>query len=158
MPVKVGWLVENRISYFKYTGDVTIEEVTEAAAIGLEFLYQSDAPLIHSIQDNSEQTSFPKEVGQLMKSVRTALSDPKMGWMMTVGLEGDVIRFVVTLVGRIARTRHRMFDTLEETVEFLQHVDTSLPDLSNIQQPEESAYLYHLGFPEKNTETTGEAS
>jgi hypothetical protein len=144
MPVKIGWLVENRISYFRYEGDVTVEEVAEASRIGILLLEQSDHELIHSLQDSRFQKSFPSNINVLAKTVREALAHPQMGWLISVGIDNDLIRFVATLVSKLTRTRHRVIADYDEALAFLNKADSSLPDLTNIVPPAEDAYLYNV--------------
>lgn len=142
MPVKIGWLLENRISYFRYEGDVHIREVEEAARIGIRLIEMSDEPLIHSIQDNRFQKSFPSNVKVLLSTVNEAMRHPRMGWLLSVGIDSDLIRFVATFVNKLTRTRHRVIADYDEALAFLSSVVTTLPDLSQITPPDDDAYLY----------------
>lgn len=144
MPVKIGWLVENRISYFRYEGDVHIREVAEASRIGILLIEQSDHQLIHSIQDSRYQKSFPNNVNALAQTVQEALRHPRMGWLLSVGIDNDLVRFVATLVSQLTRTRHRIIEDYDEALAFLKRIDASLPDISAATPPAEDAYLYRV--------------
>lgn len=150
MPVEIGWLVEGRVSYFRYMGDIHIDEVMEASQIGLTLIEQTDAALLHTIQDNHAMTSFPKRVAPLVKSVRDSLSHPRMGWMLSVGLENELTRFVATFVSNITRTRHRIVADLPAAKTFLNQIDPALPDLTPFAPPTCENILYRI---DKSQET-----
>lgn len=152
MPVEIGWMIPNRISYFRYVGDVTIEELTEASEIGLRLLRGASAPLVHTIQDSREMTSFPNKLGSVMKSVRESLTEPHMGWLLSVGIENDLVRFIATMVAKMTKLRHRIFVEMDDAYAFLQHVDTTLPQLSDIQLTQDVEILYRIGIAQSSHE------
>jgi len=146
MPIKIGWLVENRISYYGYYGDVSVEELQQGQPIGQKMLSECEAPLLHTIQDNTHMTSFPSNAAFLVKITRALLSHPRMGWMVTVGIENQFIQKLAAFVAQISRTRYRTFNTLDEAIAFLAYVDETLPDMTGIEAPTDDEMLYHLGF------------
>ena len=46
--------------------------------------------------------------------------------------------FVAGIVTQMFKSRYRMFDTYEEAIEFLQSVDSTLPNLQEIRSPAET--------------------
>lgn len=144
MPIEIGWLVEGRVSYYNYVGNITVEEIQEASRIGIMLLEQSTGSLMHTIQDNRKMDRFPREFPVLIKSVRESLQHPKMGWMLSVGIQEDIIRFVATLVSKVTRTRHRVFTTYEEAIAFLNSADSELPDLAAYATPSGDRILYRV--------------
>jgi hypothetical protein len=144
MPIHIGWLIENRVSYFRYKGDITVEELEQASQIGLDLIEQCDAPLLHTIQDNTAMTSFPNNAAVLLKTVRSSLMHPRMGWMISVSIQNKLTRQLSGLVSQITRTRHRIVETTTEAIEFLNYVDSTLPDLSSVEAPANDAMLYHI--------------
>ncbi|MEO0560923.1 MAG: hypothetical protein AAF125_02345 [Chloroflexota bacterium] len=135
MPVKIYWLVEHKVSYFKYIGDVTLEELQEAAEIGIQMLDEStDTPLVHTLQDGQAMTQFPSNLGQVAKLSRAAHTHPQMGWSISVGILEPITKFISATVSQIMRSRQRFTDTLPEALTFLNHVDATLPDLTTIDR------------------------
>ncbi|MEO1289127.1 MAG: hypothetical protein AAFV93_15290 [Chloroflexota bacterium] len=144
MPIDIGWLVEKRVSYFDYHGDITAEELQLATRIGLELLEQVDAPLLHTVQNSDDIDSFPMQIGSVNKIVRESLSHPKMGWIISVGIQSDIIRFVAGLVTKMMKTRSRIVEDIDEAKTFLNYVDTSLIDLKTVSLPTKEQMLYHI--------------
>lgn len=132
MPVTLCWLVEDRITIQNYIGNVTVEEINHVANYGISILDNSDEQLSHSIIMANQLTGFPRQVAPLIKVVHNTLAHPKMGWLMSVGIESDVIRFVSKIVVSATRARHRVVDTYEEAAGLLMQADATLPNLYTI--------------------------
>lgn len=132
MPVTLSWLLEDRVTVQNYVGNVTIEEIMHVANYGISILDNSSDHLSHSIILADQMTGFPKKVAPLIKVVHDTLSHPHMGWLMSVGIESDVIKFVSKMVVSATRARHRVVDTYEEAADFLMEADATLPDLYTI--------------------------
>jgi hypothetical protein len=146
MPIKLGWLVEHRITYQQYIGDVTLEEISQVSELGLHMLEETDVPLLHTVLDSTHLSSFPHKVGPLMKIVNSTLSHPKMGWMVSYGGDGDndILRFVANVVISATRTRHRVMNDYDEAVAYLMEMDSTLPDLRSIKPAQDAIILYSI--------------
>jgi hypothetical protein len=135
MPIDFYWLLEDKVSYLVFSGDVTLDELHEGNAVGIAMMESApDTLLIHSIHDAHNVTSFPNSLKAVMDTARTSREHPQMGWSVSVGLANPITRFVVTMVEKLTQSRQRYIDTLDEALTFLNDVDPSLPDLHAIDR------------------------
>lgn len=141
MPIEIYWLVENKATYFKYIGDVTLDEIEIASDIGLSMLESAtDTLLVHTIQDGEQITSFPANLREINRVGEKARTHPKMGWMVSVSVVDPRIQFIVTMVAKLTRARQRSADSVSEAINFLRSVDTTLAEYPPINV--ESLTLY----------------
>ncbi len=131
MPIQAGWLINGHVSYFRYSGKVTLEDLREARDIGLGFLDSAVGPLMHTIQDGADVTSFPLSIGALVEATQGIWSHERMGWTVTVSVRDPAIRFVSMMIVQIGRGRYRILPKLEEGFIFLNSIDPSLVNLVN---------------------------
>lgn len=129
MPFQAGWLIIGHVSYFRYSGNVTLADMREAREVGLEFLDSAVGPLVHSIQDGGDVTSFPLSVNTLVEATRGVWADPRMGWTVAVSIHDPAVRFVAMVTVQIGKGRYRFLPTLEEGLAFLNTIDPSLVNL-----------------------------
>jgi len=134
IPVEISWLVEGRISYFHYYGVVTIEEIAQAGERGIEMLEESNALLVHSIQDGRDVTEFPTNVKAMFDVSQKSIRNPKMGWLISVLDDKPILQYISSMVGKLTKTRQRFLPDVESTLEFLADVDTTLPDLTGLHK------------------------
>lgn len=133
MPIKIYWLLENRVSYFKYIGDITLEELAEASEMGIRMLEEStNTLLVHTIQDGEAMGSFPRNLAQVNEITKQSHAHERMGWMVSSNTLDPITRFVAETVGKLSKTRQRFTDTVEEALTFLNYVDSTLPELSEV--------------------------
>lgn len=133
MSIEINWLVENKLIHAIASGDVSVEGLAYFSSTIVQYLDQSDAPLVHLIISEEQMESFPKSikaVGEVAKFFR----HEQLGWFIIYGnTERDRIAiFVASVVTGMAKIRHRRCETLEESLEFLTTVDTSLPSIEEI--------------------------
>src|SRR5262249_44343349 len=130
MPVKLSWYVENRVMMVAAQGDYTDEELIALDDQVIKYLDQSTAPLVHMVMDRQETTHIPS-----IKSVTMVKwpKHPRYGWTLVVGSTNPFQRFVVALANNFFKGRQRNFDSLDEALDFLNHVDSTLPPLRDIQ-------------------------
>lgn len=129
MPIETYWMIEGRVSYFRYQGKITVDEIAVAAQTGIQMLESSDALLVHTLQDGREITDFPKNIGQILAVSREAQAHPQMGWGISVGLLDPATRYIAGMVYKIARTRQRFISNMDDALDFLQSIDQTLPDV-----------------------------
>ncbi len=135
MPINVYWLLEHRVSYMQFEGAVTLDELREAITVWIDMLDASpDALLVHSVQDVGNITSFPSHLKVVKDVVTPAHEHPRMGWVVTVNLNDAIIRFLVTMVEKLTRSRQRFVDTPDDALAFLNQVDPLLPNLHTIDR------------------------
>ncbi len=131
MPYNVEWLMKDRIFEIHASGVVTLEEMEAYSSTIISMLEQSPYPLIHAIADDAHVESFPRLA---LFSKIPWLRHPKMGWLVSYGIDQPVARFVGHTAGQITRLRLRLVKDYDEAIEFLQYVDVTLPDLNQFDQ------------------------
>ncbi|MEM6527589.1 MAG: hypothetical protein AAF653_04805 [Chloroflexota bacterium] len=135
MPVEISWLVTGRISYFRYSGVVTLDEIEQASQRGIEMLGESDAVLVHSIQDGRKVTEFPKNLKAMLDVSGKAMQHAKMGWMVNLTDQNPFLVYIASMIGKLTQTRQRFLPDVKAALTFLADVDTTLPDLTDRHVP-----------------------
>lgn len=143
MPIEVYWYLDKRVSYFKYSGVITVEDLQQSAEIGRQLLDSSDAPLVHSIQDSGAITEFPRNLYNVHKITNESLTHPRMGWLISTGINDQITRFVAEMLSKVTKHRQRFVITVDEALTFLNEVDASLPDLKSLPRP--TAMVHQIG-------------
>jgi hypothetical protein len=123
MPFSIQWGIEKRIIHKRYYGDVTLEEFQQAIQETRDYALQG-TPLIHTIDDMSAVTSFPIQLGTLIKTVGS-VDNTIFGYTVIVGND-KLMNFLANIVTQKMQARYRPVSTYEEAQSFLMDVDASL--------------------------------
>lgn len=126
MPINHHWLLNDHILHAEYIGEVTAKELKHSAELFRAKLDTTDTLLIHLIVDVSALETYPNNLPIIVQSVGEAIGHEKLGWLVPVGMDNQIVEFLVTMVSKVFRTRYRSFDTLEEAIAYLQEMDTNL--------------------------------
>ena len=131
MPVTFHWLAKDKIIYTHFSGVVTISEIKQVATESINLInsINSESPLIHGIVDNRDVIQFPQNTYQVNRALYKLLRHQRLGWIIYVTDMNPILKMLSSLVAQMAQTRYRSFSTPQDAIEFLQYVDTSLPDL-----------------------------
>lgn len=132
MAIEVYWLVPDHVGYLKFIGDITIEELRDAANFWYDVLESTDSQLVHALHDGTPATSLPKNLNQVRAATNDALTHEHSGWTVSVGIGDSFMRFIALMVGKLTRMRQRILKDLDEGLVFLSEADESLPDLRQI--------------------------
>ncbi len=127
MPFQVSWYVEKRIIYGRYYGEITLEELTEATDIIYDYLEETEAPA-YLIADTTDVTRHPYSLAALRQALRKE-RHPNLAWSLGV-TSNKMVRMMSGMLNQMARMQAKHFTKLEEALEFLQRLDSTLPDLS----------------------------
>jgi hypothetical protein len=144
MPIHAGWFLEERITYYDYRGDVSIEELESAIEISIDLMEQCKAPLLHSIQTYDSMVTFPQNATKLVLATKTLMEMPGLGWIVFVGIKNPIIKSLAGFVSGVLRIRYRLYDTMEEALEFLNYVDSTLPPLTTDDVPKREDLPYYI--------------
>ncbi len=125
----VTWLVEGKLLLFNSWGKVNVNELKEMDHRIGAMLESSTAPLVHGIHDHSRAEHIPS-AKDLMK-VKSG-NHPRVGWLIIVGLDNKLMKFFVSATGQVFGLRLRFMNSVAEALDFLQDVDSTLPDLQSI--------------------------
>ncbi|MBN8635535.1 MAG: hypothetical protein J0M07_09460 [Anaerolineae bacterium] len=132
MPVGLAWLVEGKLILAKGWHALRADELPDFDERVLATIDQVSGSLLHGIHDYSEVETMPRiqDLSKL-KSGR----HPKIGWVVVIGLDDRLLKFFVSTTLQIFGVRIRFMDNMEAALAFLQEVDSTLPDLSQIDIP-----------------------
>src|SRR5689334_10087471 len=126
MPIQLSWYLENHVILHVNQGDISDQEILDVDQPISGFLERSHAPLVHLILDNRSATTTPsiKAISQLKYP-----KHPRFCWLIVVGPTNTFVRFVNAVTTNLFKSRNRMFDTMDEALDFLNEVDSTLPAL-----------------------------
>ncbi len=127
----IEWLIENKIILGKPEGDPSPEDLKQASETYQKLLDSSDAPLVHVLVDESKLETLPVSISVLAEKL-DFLKHPRLGWFILYGNEDAMKNFVSSMLTGINKVRHRRFLTLEDSLEFLVSVDSTLPSVDEI--------------------------
>lgn len=130
MPVEVRWYCDGLVLYARLNGKITGSDLVDYSTTIQRFMATSDAPLVHLLVDISGVQAYPP-LRDIMKSVRMPA---QTGWSLVMGVASNVmLNFMTQVVTSALQLRFRKADTLDEALDFLQKVDSTLPDLQQFR-------------------------
>jgi hypothetical protein len=126
MSIQLSWYLENRIILLTSHGESSDQDLLNLDQPIINYLNQSQAPLVHLIADHRR--------GGKMPSLKVSMQiewpkHPQYGWGILVGLTNPLQRFLVVVASNFFNVRQRMFNTMDEALDFLNEVDSTLPAL-----------------------------
>lgn len=134
MPYQVSWYIEQRVVFSSAFGNATIEDVHNLNH-DIQTYVRSGQPLVHVICDLKNIEKFPTNVAGMRKSLEQMEHD-RMGWVIVCGAGNPLLRFIASVITQfvIPNVRLRMFDTVQQGIEFLHEHDATLEGLPVSQQ------------------------
>ena len=130
------WLLDGRIIFNDMTGHVQPDDIQAVVNENIPMMdNESDAELIHIIYD-MQGTSLSGDVVGFQKASRAMFTHSRMGWLLVINTtENRVVNMMASMVSKIFSAQFRQYATLEEGLAFLNKMDSSLPDLSDMEAP-----------------------
>ena len=130
MSIKLKWLVENKVFYVQFSEDISFEEMNTVTNAVIEKVEKipSTIPLIHFVINNSQVTSFPRDINKWNTILKPLYKNPRTGWLVLVSNTNPIIQMIFTVIAQLHNVRHRSFNNIEEVEKFLKHVDIALTD------------------------------
>jgi hypothetical protein len=127
MPIRIDFLVDQHLSYTSVWDTMTTEQLRAYDVQAMKLLDASSYPLLHTIYDYTHAKSIPplREMLNLK-----AGKHPKVGWVVFVNVQDIMLRFILSSTAQLFRLRLRMMNSVDEALEFLQSVDSTLPNLT----------------------------
>jgi hypothetical protein len=113
-------------------GDSSDQDLLDIDQQVINYLNQSDAPLVHFIMDQRNAPPVPSSKVAAQIKVATQLKwpkHPKYGWAIMVGPTNSLQRFIIAVATNFFKVRQRTFITMDEGLDFLNDIDSSLPAL-----------------------------
>jgi hypothetical protein len=129
MPYQVSWYVEQRVILCSATGVVTSEDIHHMNHDTQTYV-RAGQPLVHVLCDLNGLTKYPTNIAGMRQSLEQ-MDHERMGWVIVCGAGNALLRFVASLITQfiIPNVRLRMFDTLEQGIDFLREHDSTLENL-----------------------------
>lgn len=129
------WLIENKVVYVKFWGDISVEEVGEAFAKSNTFSLETQNPPVHFLHNWGEVSSFPKKLHELRRLTKSVKGDSRrIGWVVVFGTENMIMRFLGDVFFQMFRVRFRMFLDETEAIAFLKRVDMTIPEFPDLPE------------------------
>jgi len=121
---ELNWLEEGHVLLAKMQTTIPESEFEAMDQDFLDHFAQSKSNFVHTIFDMTENVDMP----DLKRMVDFEfVKSPKLGWTLVAGQLNPVTKFLIVMSAKINRTRFRAFETVEEAVDFIYTVDSSLP-------------------------------
>ena len=132
MPLQLRWYLENRVILLTSQGDSSDQDLLDIDQKVINYLNQSDAPLVHFIMDQRNVPPAPPSKAAAQIKVATQLKwpkHPKYGWAIMIGPTNSLQRFIIAVATNFFKIRQRGFNTMDEGLDFLNDIDGTLPAL-----------------------------
>jgi hypothetical protein len=128
MTDKIIHLVDHHLLFIVTWGKVGADDLITYDQNVIRIMDEATVPMLHAIYDYTHAEALPslKDLSTLKSG-----SHPKVGWSVFVGVPNPFIKFLVSVTIQIMRVRLRFFDTFEEAKQFIQEMDSTLPDLTS---------------------------
>jgi hypothetical protein len=132
MPYQATWYAHKRVMLLRLLGNVTLDDAAEAHRCIVQFLNEG-TPLVHILTDLSEVEQFPTNLAALQR-VMPPIDNSNLGWMLIYGAGNPMLRFVTSTITQLMMpgSRHRMLNTLDESLAFLKGQDATLGNLKSV--------------------------
>jgi hypothetical protein len=132
MSFELSWYLENRVILLTSQADNSDDNLLDVDQQVIHYIDQSSAPLVHLIMDqrNAPPPSSSKAASQIKLATQLKWpKHPKYGWAIMIGPTNSLQRFVIAVATNFFKVRQRTFDTVDEGLDFLNDIDSSLPAL-----------------------------
>jgi hypothetical protein len=123
MGFEASWLIEKRVALVSFSGVVTVEDAAAATQASIRLISEGTAP-VHMINDTTDVEKFPPLLE--LREVGARESHPNTGWTVMV-VTHPVLRFIVSILLQLARTKYRLAGTRQEAIDFIVSRDSTLP-------------------------------
>lgn len=125
MKIEYRWLLENRVLYAQLTGRLSMTELEESTNYILNLLKQDSSEKLHILyQMDGLQPSG--KIGELAKLNREVLKHPKMGWILSYGLDNKVTEFIFRVVVKTLGAKVKFLENHEAALDFLRVIDPQI--------------------------------
>jgi hypothetical protein len=130
MKIQYNWLAENRVLFAELTGNLQVSDIAEAMKFLLEQLKSDKIECLHLVY-NMKGLQPAGRVGELVGVTRELLKHPKLGWIVTYGLDNQVTEFVFKLVIKITNSRVEFVENHSEAMAYLKQIDKTIEKIPN---------------------------
>ena len=121
MPHQYQWLIENRVLFSQFEGDMDADEILVASRDAITYFRAGDnSAQVHSIIDARFVTSYPIFNFKTLSSRESAefRRVKNVGWILLV-TQNKVIISLSRLIKGISKIKFRTFDRMDEALVFM---------------------------------------
>jgi hypothetical protein len=122
------WMLEKRVAWIRYDGDISLEQMQEINTWLDEFLSEGQAP-VHLILDTSKMGSVPNNITVLRESL-SALQKSGWGLVILIGMN-RMVRFFAEVIGHQFGLHLKAADSVEEAKSLILEYDKTIGELSS---------------------------
>lgn len=126
MPYVLSWNQPERIAFVRFSGDVSIEELTEFSENFSAHYLNASAVKIHLISDARALGKYPTRLSAVRQATEIFLRHEKMGVLVVIGSLHPLTKFLISMVAQVVGNEYRLVDTEEEALLALYQFDPSL--------------------------------
>lgn len=123
MGYKLTWQVDGRIALIDVSDELSNEAMSQMNSDIVEALNGGIKP-VHLIFRTNDLKKFPTHLSEVRKA-QDYMHHENVGWIILVGA-GALLNFVASTVVSLSRMNMKTVATLDEAMETLKKVDTSL--------------------------------
>lgn len=134
MPFQVRWLIEDRVLLGQTPSNFQAEDMALLDQMMMSYLEKAPSgQLVHFIGDMTEATTSPSLREQRQLGFP---KHPNYGWTIMYGLHTKpIMKMIMSIATQLFQARFREVKDMNEALDFLQYIDTTLPDLSSFRVP-----------------------
>lgn len=127
------WLVQGRVLYARFDGEVAVDHVMAFNAEMQRWIGEEGVAPVHVILDLFGVDRLPSNIRDLMGKMRVDHPE-KSGWTVIVS-SSPMTRFIAAVTAQILRQKVHAAHTLHDACLFLVQADTTLPPASAFTPP-----------------------
>lgn len=135
MAHEVKWLIENRLLLNKYVGVLGMDDLEGVSGKSIR-MTEAVTDKFYVLGDFSELTSVQPTLSgmpELIKLSKAFTSKPNLGTIVAYGTDNKMIKFLSSVIIQIAKKNWKFFNSGEEALNHLMHIDPSLaPELETL--------------------------
>jgi hypothetical protein len=122
MAVETRWLLEKRILYQRFSGELTVDDFRQSIEEAGAFIAQG-VPLVHAIADLLQVRKWPSLFE--MNRIARRSPYPGIGWTVVV-VSNPALRFVASILIQFTMANYKMAASVDEALRFLAERDNTL--------------------------------
>lgn len=126
MACEIRWYVPDRVMYVQFYDVVTEAEVRQTALKLVEILDYD--PRKYLILDAVSVKTYPSLMG-IKNAMVSANLRYASTWVVTYGFVQGIAQFLIAVAMQLLQVRFRSLTNLDESLTFLQDIDSTLPPL-----------------------------
>lgn len=116
MPYRVSWMQHGHIILIEFSGNVTLDDLREQLALTVEMSESVDTPLVHTIVDALNVTSYPMSLKEYSKVYTRRAQN--LGWTIFV-THHQILRFFSKLVTHFSDARYASVDSIDQALRYI---------------------------------------